>query len=309
MTETADLAAVAARPPKVRIGVGLGVGNTLRGPEQFAEVVDDLERLGFDSLWMSDRTTGAALDPLAALAFAAGRTSRLKLGTNVVVLPGRDPFSIARQVAAIDRLSGGRMLPAFGLGSPSRADRPPFAVERGTRAARFEERLAVLRELWTDGEAPHPEPGGTPYRLDPRPTRPPEIWFGGRSPAALERTGRLADGWLGSFQVPEETAAARRAVEAAAARAGRTIDDDHFGTTIFYARERRTELGELVVRALSDSYVPELSLPCGTDELTAAVRAHVAGGVSKFVVVPSDVPDDWTVELEWLRSVTAPIET
>lgn len=299
----------APRPPKVRIGVGLGVGNTLRGPEQFAEVVDELERLGFDSLWMSDRTTGAALDTFSALAFAAGRTTRLKLGTNVVVLPGRDPFAIARQVAAIDRLSNGRMLPAFGLGSPSRADRPPFQVPRGTRAARFEESLAVLRALWTDGEAAHPEPDGKPFRLDPRPTRPPEVWFGGRSPAALERTGRLADGWLGSFQTPTETAAARRTIEAAADRAGRRIDDDHFGTTIFYARERRTELGELVVQALSETYVPEQSLPCGADEIDATVRAHLDGGISKFVMVPADVPDDWTAELAWLRSVTAPLET
>ena len=113
---------------KIRIGVGLGVGHTLDSPAALGSVVDLLESSGFDSLWMSDRVVGAALDPIAALAYAAGRTERLKLGTNVLVLPGRDPFLMARQLAAIDQLSGGRLLPAVGLGSPSRADRPPFGV-------------------------------------------------------------------------------------------------------------------------------------------------------------------------------------
>ena len=124
---------------KIRFGVGLGVGQSLDTPAQLGDVVDLLEALGFDSLWMSDRVTGGALDPIAALAFAAGRTTKLKLGTNVLVLPGRDPFLMARQLAAVDQLSGGRLLPAVGLGSPSKADRPPFGVPKGTRAQRFED--------------------------------------------------------------------------------------------------------------------------------------------------------------------------
>ena len=85
---------------KIRFGVGLGVGQSLDTPAQLGDVVDLLEALGFDSLWMSDRVTGGALDPIAALSFAAGRTTKLKLGTNVLVLPGRDPFLMARQLAA-----------------------------------------------------------------------------------------------------------------------------------------------------------------------------------------------------------------
>lgn len=294
---------------KVRIGVGLGVGNPLEGPGQLGEVVDLLEERGFDSLWMSDRVTGAALDPVTALAFAAGRTTRLKLGTNVVVLPGRDPFLLARQLAAVDQLSGGRLLPAFGLGSPSNADRPPFAVPKGTRARAFEEGLSIVRELWREGgSVPHPD-GGKAMRIDPKPTKPLEIWFGGRSTPALERTGRLADGWIGSFQSPEECGAARRVIVEAATAAGRRIDDDHYGTAIFYARERRTELGELIVSALSETYVPEVLLPLGADELTAVVAGYVAEGITKFVLVPADRPGDWRAELDWLREVTGPLET
>jgi len=295
---------------KIRMGVGLGVGHTLDGPAQLGEVVDLLEDLSFDSMWMSDRVTGGALDPLAALAFAAGRTSRLKLGTNVVVLPGRDPFLLARQLAAVDQLSEGRLLPAVGLGSPSTADRPPFGVPRGRRAAMFEEGLAIMRELWREGgSVPHPD-GGKPMTIDPKPTRPLEVWFGGRSDPALERAGRLSDGWIGSFQGPESCGAARRTIASAAAAAGRAVDDDHYGTAVFYARERRTELGELVVAALAqEEYVPEVLLPCGADELTAVLRDYVDVGLSKFVLVPGDRPDDWTAELRWLRDVTGPLET
>lgn len=298
---------------KVRIGVGLGVGNVLDGPSQLGAVVDRLETLGFDSLWMSDRVVGAALDPLTALAFAAGRTSHLKLGTNVSVLPGRDPFLMARQMAAIDQLSSGRFLPAVGLGSPSAADRPPFGVVTGTRARVFEEGLAIIRALWAEGgSVPHPD-GGKAVRIDPRPTKPLEVWFGGRSTPALQRAGRLSDGWIGSFQSPEETGAARRVIVDAADAAGRTIDDDHYGTAVFYARERRTELGELVVSALAQSgggtYVPEVLLPLGADELTDVLAAYVAEGLSKFVLVPADRPDDWDAELSWLREVTSPLET
>ena len=297
---------------KIRFGVGLGVGQSLDTPAQLGDVVDLLEALGFDSLWMSDRVTGGALDPIAALAFAAGRTTKLKLGTNVLVLPGRDPFLMARQLAAVDQLSGGRLLPAVGLGSPSKADRPPFGVPKGTRAQRFEDGLAIIRELWRDGgSVPHPD-GGKPMTIDPRPTKPLEIWFGGRSVPALQRAGRLSDGWIGSFQTPEQCGEARRVIIDAAADAGRSIDDDHYGTAIFYARERRSEVGEFVVTALTESgggqYVPEIMLPLGADELTAVIADYVAVGLSKFVLVP-DEPDDWSAELTWLREVTGPLET
>jgi probable F420-dependent oxidoreductase len=294
---------------KIRIGVGFGGGHMLDDPAAFGRVVDIVEDLAFDSIWMSDRVVGAAIDPLAALAFAAGRTTNLKLGTNVLVLPGRDPFAVAKQMAAIDRLSEGRLLPAFGLGSPSRADRPPFGVPRGTRAALFEEDLAIVRQLWSGEPVPHPDPGGKPYLLSPGPTKPLEVWFGGKSPKALERTGRLSDGWIGSFQRPAETGAARRTIEAAAAAAGRAIDDDHYGVSIFYARHERSELAELVVRTLADDYVPDEVLPLGEHELQTVIAAHVAEGLTKFVLVPSDAPDDMADELNWLREVTRDLET
>ncbi|MDO9173723.1 MAG: LLM class flavin-dependent oxidoreductase, partial [Actinomycetota bacterium] len=101
---------------KVRIGFGFGVRTKLNDTG-FGEVVDALEELRFDSLWLSERLGGEAPDPLVAMAFAAGRTTKLKFGMSVMVLPGRNPVVLAKELATLDRMSGGRLLPAFGLGA------------------------------------------------------------------------------------------------------------------------------------------------------------------------------------------------
>jgi alkanesulfonate monooxygenase SsuD/methylene tetrahydromethanopterin reductase-like flavin-dependent oxidoreductase (luciferase family) len=100
---------------KVRVGYGLGT-QAPTDPASLAALVDELERLRFDSLWLSERLTGPAPDPVVGLAFAAARTTHLKFGTSVMVLPGRNPVVLAKELATLDRLSGGRLLPAFGLG-------------------------------------------------------------------------------------------------------------------------------------------------------------------------------------------------
>ena len=122
---------------KVRIGYGLGVQG-LRDDTSFGELVDGLEERGFDSLWLSERLTGDAPDPMVGLAYAAGRTRKLKLGTSVQVLPGRNPAVVAKEWASLDRLSGGRTLPAFGLGVANPAEQQAFGVARDERAAWFD---------------------------------------------------------------------------------------------------------------------------------------------------------------------------
>lgn len=100
---------------KIRVGFGLGV-RTRFVDRSFPDLVDDLERLRFDSLWLSERVTAECPDPVVALAVAAGRTTRLKLGMSVMVLPGRNPVLVAKELATLDRLSGGRLLPRSASG-------------------------------------------------------------------------------------------------------------------------------------------------------------------------------------------------
>ena len=101
---------------KVRIGIGMGV--TTGGTDaSFARIIDDLDELGFDSVWLPEVLTAATLDPLVGLAFAAAHNPRLKLGTTML-LPGRNPVRLAKELATLDVLSGGRLLCTFVPGLP-----------------------------------------------------------------------------------------------------------------------------------------------------------------------------------------------
>ena len=104
---------------KVRVGFGLG-GSVGLDRVSFTTVVDELECIGFDSLWVSERANSPTLDPMVAMTWAAARTERLKVGTSVMVLPGRNPVLLAKAIATLDVLSDGRALPAFVSASPTR---------------------------------------------------------------------------------------------------------------------------------------------------------------------------------------------
>jgi probable F420-dependent oxidoreductase len=210
---------------KVRIGFALGTQG-LRDETALDGLVDALERLGFDSLWLSERLTGTAPDPLIGLAYAAGRTRRLKLGTSVLVLPGRNPAILAKELASLDRLSAGRLLVALGLGASDPAEHQAFGVASNERGPWVDEVLPLLRRLWTEDRVDHDGPRfhyeGLTVR--PRPIQQPiDLWLGGLAPAALRRIGRLADGWLpSSCTVAERAQGARRSRTLPPGRAGRS---------------------------------------------------------------------------------------
>ena len=155
------------------------------------------------------------------MAFAAGRTTRLKFGMSVMVLPGRNPVVVAKELATLDRLSGGRLLPAFGLGVADPHEQQAFGVERGERAAWFDEALPLIRGCWTEDASPTTAPASTTtaLRVLPKPRQqPPDVWLGGIAPSELRRVGRLADGWLPSFvHARRRGAPGREVIEQAAA--------------------------------------------------------------------------------------------
>ena len=140
---------------KVRVGFGLGANAAAGDAEGFAALVDALDRHRFDSLWLSERVGAPSPDPVIGLAVAAGRSPRLKLGTSVQVLPGRNPVLLAKSWASLDVLSGGRLLPAFGLGIVAPNEQAAFGVERSERAPWFDEVLPLLRRFWTEDLVDH----------------------------------------------------------------------------------------------------------------------------------------------------------
>jgi probable F420-dependent oxidoreductase len=298
---------------KVRIGVGLGTRTDLHD-ERFGLVVDELERLGFDSLWLSEKISGQAPDPLVAMAFGAGRTTSLKFGTSVMVLPGRNPVVLAKELATLSRMSGGRLLPAFGLGAVDPVEQQAFGVERTERAALFDESLAVMRACWTGEAVVH---HGERFHLAgvsvlPAPARL-DVWLGGIAPSELRRVGRSGDGWLPSFVTPGDAAAGRTVIEQVCAEHERTIDDDHYGVLIPYAlRAVPDALLAVLARRRPDLDDPSVLVPDSWDALVQTITSFVAVGTTKFVVLPVHEPSDvdgWIDHLGEAAETLLPLET
>jgi probable F420-dependent oxidoreductase len=292
---------------KVRIGVG--AGTAAASPEALGELVRGLDDLGFDSLWLSEVLTGPGPDPVVGLAWAAAHNPRVKLGTTML-LPGRNLLRLAKQLAGLDVLSRGRLLLTFVPGLTYAPEREAIGVEPRQRGALMDEALPLLRRLWAGETVSHEGPAGSfrEVRLSPLPVQQPlEAWLGGTAPAALERCGRLSDGWLPSLCTPEEAAAGREVIEAAAARAGRGISPEHFGMSIGYAREA---LDPATARTLAARRPRALELtPVGLPALRRLVERFIAVGFSKFVVRPVVPPASWRAELEALAAAVGDLQT
>ena len=296
----------------VRVGIGIGpfgdFGASLGG---FLRHVELVEELGFDSLWLSDSATMAGPAPLVALAAAAARTTNLKLGTSVLVAPARNAVLLAKELATIDSLSGGRLLPAFGLGVAREPEAAAVGIPRAERAARMEEAMEIVRLLWSGEPVTYEGRFASlaEVTLTPTPTRPSlDIWLGGSSPAALRRTGRLADGWLGAFVSPDELANCVAQIVEAADEAGREIEDDHYGTTLFAAASPSALTPEaLSLLRLRSELALEDHVAIGAQALRELIERFVEAGADKFVVIP--IAEDVPAWLEELRvDAVAPVE-
>jgi probable F420-dependent oxidoreductase len=301
---------------KVRIGYGLGTAGLRATPGQtvattFAGFVDGLEKHGFDSLWLSERITGPAPDPVVGLAVAAGRTSRLKFGMSVMVLPGRNPALLAKELASLDVLSGGRLLPAFGLGVANPAEQQAFGVRREERAPWFDEALPLIRRLWTEDRVDHEGPRFRYRDLEvlPKPLQsPPDVWLGGVAPSELRRVGRLGDGWLPSFITPDEAIERRRSVEEAADQAGRAIDPEHFGALVFYVRHGIPDRLLQLISARRPGLDPHQLVPVGWAQVRTSIERFIAAGFSKFVLLPAEEPPSWADELAEAAAEVLPLQ-
>jgi probable F420-dependent oxidoreductase len=274
---------------KIRFGVGLGADTA---PDQLAGIVDHLESNGVDSLWFSELVYSPAVDPVVGMAYALARTTRLKVGTSVAVLPGRHPVLVAKQLASLAAVAPKRVLPVFGLRSAIPAEREVFVVPEGERAAVFDEALRVLRSALVDDAATYTGRyfTVTGIAIAPRPTPPLDIWLGGSAPAAFRRIGTLADGWLGSFLTPTEARRGREAIERAADQAGRRIDPDHFGFSLAVVEEADGELpAELAAaaRRRRPEVDPAALIAAGWDQLHRRLDAYIDAGLTKFVIRPA----------------------
>ncbi len=292
---------------KIRIGVGAAGGAST--PEALGELVAAIDQLGFDSLWLSEVLTGPVIDPVVGLAWAAAGNPRVKLGTTML-LPGRHVVRLAKQLASLDVLSGGRLLVTLVPGLTYAPERDAIGGDPRSRGALIDEALPLLRRLWAGEIVSHDGAAGTfgDVKLSPLPLQQPlEVWLGGTAPAALERCGRLADGWLPSLLTPDEAAAGRAVIDATAARVGRSISREHFGVSIGYAS---APLDSDTARVMAARRPRALELtPVGLPALRERIERFIAVGFSKFVVRPIAAPRSWRAELEALAAAVGDLQT
>jgi probable F420-dependent oxidoreductase len=192
------------------------------------------EELGYDSIWTMDHlfNIGFVRDrldnkpyyhPLGVLSFLAAVTSRITLGTSVMVLPYHNPVELAKYAATLDQLSGGRFILGVGAGG-TREESDALGLPWERRGAMANESMRVMRELWT---ADFPAFHGRDWTFDnlrfaPKPVQAPlPRWVGGASPGAMKRAATLGDGWHPNGVPPESYAAAAAQVRDMAQAAGR----------------------------------------------------------------------------------------
>ncbi|MEC3976072.1 TIGR03854 family LLM class F420-dependent oxidoreductase [Amycolatopsis sp. H20-H5] len=292
---------------KIRIGVGIDGGT---GAGEFGARVDLLEKFGVDSLWLPEAVYSERIDPLIGMTHALARTSKLKVGTGVSVLPGRNPVLVAKQLSSLAGLAPKRVLPVFGLQPARKAELDLFPVPQGQRGAVFDESLMVIRALLEQDVVSF---DGEYFQLDgvslsARPANRLDLWLGGSAPAGLRRIGRLADGWLGSFLTPPDARAARESIQAAAAEAGREIEADHFGMSIALAPGGiPPELAASVARRKPGNDPAALVAGSWADA-RRLVEQYVEAGLTKFVISPVGHQDSYESFLETFMTELVPLQ-
>lgn len=194
--------------------VSLGNGGAHASPQLMADTARAADELGFRAIWTSDHLLAPStlpqfsrvFEPLSVLSYLAGMTSRVLLGTSVIVLPMRSPFVVAKQAATLDLLSGGRLVLGIGVGSYA-GEYVNVHADFRTRGARMDEMIRLFRHLWSGNRAPFEGRyyGFSDGVFEPLPTRGADLplLIGGRSDAAVRRAGRHANYWQTTTATPE----------------------------------------------------------------------------------------------------------
>ena len=278
------------------IAVGVGIMeypfNTSDG---FWRWVDLCEQGGLDSIWQTDRIVSRTpiLESMTALAAIAGRTRRIKFGVNVVSVALREPVLLAKQCATIDVLSGGRLLPGFGIGSPRGAEWTAMHLDTTTRGRRTDEALEIISRLWSgetlDFQGRHFKL--TKASIAPLPVQPDlPMWIGGSSEAAIKRTARIGTGWQAGPETADAVGSVIAGIKAALVETGRAIEEDHYGAAFAFRFGGTEDAG---VAKFMEHYRartgrdPRDTFAIGDAEvIVRRLSDYVEAGASKFILRP-----------------------
>ncbi|WP_433305483.1 LLM class flavin-dependent oxidoreductase [Actinoplanes sp. CA-030573] len=268
-------------------------------PRDLLDLGREAESLGFVSLFVNDSLISPRIEALTMLAALAPATATVTLGTGALLPFLRRPLPLAQSLASIDLLSGGRLAVAVGAGFPGRFGRPLYALSEvpwARRFARLDETVALWRALWAGGRSFDGEffryaeipPATPPFRAGG-----PPVWLGGATPAALDRAGRLYDGWLPYPPAPADYAAGLARVHEAATGAGR--DGDAITAALFVTVLIGDDAGD-ARRAMDRYALATYGMPLEdlekiqavvtgpADDVRAALGRYVEAGARHLVV-------------------------
>jgi probable F420-dependent oxidoreductase len=251
------------------------------------------EALGFAGLWTMDNALGGppgeagSLDALQVLAVAAAVTSEVRLGVAVIVMPRRNPALLAKELASLDRLSGGRLTVGVGLGGRPSAEVAALGFPTDHRARRLADGVELMRALWTGsfaGACVEPKPVQRPH---------PPVWFGASTPPALRRAARMGDGWIGGGSSSSEDFEAHIGkLRAALREAGRDPARFPVAKRVYIAVEETEALArERLSPVLDGLYgaagVADRVAVCGPPARCAdELRRLIAAGADELVLNP-----------------------
>jgi probable F420-dependent oxidoreductase len=306
-------------PLEERLEVGFMTGAASVDEARATAILAD--RLAFDALWTGDHVAFAVpiLDPLLQLSLLAACSSRVRLGTAVYLLPLRHPVPVAKQIATLDVLCGGRLRFGVGVGGEFPGEYAACGVPIAERGARLSEAIPLLRALVCGEQVtgtgrfyPFPETRLLPP--SPQPGGPP-IWCGGRSPGALARTGRLADGWVSYVVTPEQYRAGLEAIARAAAEARRKPARFGSGHLLFLRLDDTREAAlDTATEHLSRRYAMDFrraaeryaALGCGAD-VAERIHAFRAAGVRHLILDLVGPPRERDEQLERFAAEVRPL--
>ena len=295
----------------MKFGVTIPNNWGVEDPKQVLAMGPLAEDLGYDSLWVMDHlfNTGYIRErledrpyyhPMSTLSYLAATTSRIMLGTSVLVLPYHNPVELAKYAATLDQISGGRVTLGVGVGAMPE-EFQALGIPMRQRGSLTDECIAVMKELWTSS---NPTYHSSRWNFDnllfsPKPLQKPHIplWIGGSSPGALRRAATSGDGWHPTGLSPEDFSLGRREIGEQATAAGRDPD----AITMSMRIEVEVHGGPSSERAAGRARVP------GDDpgQMIAALEAYQSAGVEHAVLAlnSGDVPSIKTLMERIARDV------
>lgn len=218
---------------RIRFGVSAGVGNA----EQARHMLDEIARWGYDIVWAGDHVafTGPISDPFIQLSYFSALRPELTYGTSIYLLPLRNPTTVAKMVATLDRMLGaGHFIFGIGVGGEFPPEFEACGVPVKQRGGRTNEAIPLIKRLWTEDRVEH---RGKYFsfgaiKMEPKPATPggPPIWVGGRAEAALKRAALYGDGWMPYVVTPKRVSDGLEVIAREAEHAGRKITN--FGTCV-----------------------------------------------------------------------------